>query len=106
MSEFNWMRKTDRQLYVQALLDGFRRGLITTENACRDLRDVILSSTKIRFALVDERCLTRRIATIFRNLQMGTLAASQAQDHLEKLLTAAAGNDVNFFTSSRLMADA
>ena len=106
MSEFNWMRKADRQVYINALLDGFRRGLITPDAACRDLRDIILSSTRIRFALVDERCLMRRIAAIFRNLQMGALAAPQAGHHLEKLLTAAIRNDVGFFTSSHLMADA
>ena len=106
MTTFNWMRKADRQAYIKALLDGFNRGLITSDNACRDIRDIVLSSTKIRFALVDERCLVRRLYAIFHNIQVGALALPQAEDHLEKLLTAAIRNDVGFFTSGRLMADA
>lgn len=106
MSDFNWKRKADRQAYITALLDGFDRGLITVDNACRDMRDIVLSSTRIRFALVDERYLLRRLAAIFRNLQIRAMPVHEARDHLENMLTAAVRDDVGFFTSSRLMADA
>jgi len=106
MRSFDWMRKIDRRAYVTALMDHFDRGLITTDNACRDMRDIVLSSTKIRFALSDERFLTRRILAILHNVQVGALRRSQAQDFFEKLLTAAIRDDVGFFTSSHLMADA
>lgn len=106
MSEFNWMRETDRKLYVNALLEGFRHGMITADAACRDLRDIILSSTRIRLALGDERHLTRRIATIFRSLQMGALPLSRAHDLLENLLTAAVGDDARVLTADPATADA
>ena len=106
MSTFNWMRKTDRKAYVKALLDGYSRGLISADHACRDLRDIILSSTKIRFALVDERGLIRRLYAVFHNIQAGALPLPQAEHHLERLLTAAVRDDVGFFTASRVMADA
>ncbi|MBW8732959.1 MAG: hypothetical protein JF571_01370 [Asticcacaulis sp.] len=106
MPQFDWVRNADRQIYIDALLDGFRRGLITADNACRDMRDIILSSTAIRFTLPEERGLIKRISAIFQGVERKTLPLSQARHHLEKLATAAVENDVHVFTSSRDMASA
>ena len=104
MRKFDWQRKSDRRVYINAVLDGFGRGLITVDGACRDLRDIVLSSTHVRLAREDERFLIRRIVSVLRSLQIGALSRPQAEAQFETLLTAAVRDDATFLTATPAMA--
>lgn len=96
----------ERRLYVEALLQCLDRGTIDEYDACRDLKSLLLSLTSLRFSLPEERTLMRRIMGVLRDYCAGAIDRIAARANFEGLLLAAATDDVPFFTSARVMADA
>ncbi|MGZ3298790.1 MAG: hypothetical protein ACXU8O_07225 [Asticcacaulis sp.] len=103
---FTFDNETERKLYVEALFQCLDRGAISPYDACRDMRSLLLSVTSLRFSLPEERVLVRRIMGVLNDYCDGVIDKDEARANFEGLLLAAATDDVGFFTSARLMADA